>query len=301
MKILNFGSLNIDIAYEVEHMVRAGETISSRSRSVFAGGKGLNQSIALARAGARVHHAGAVGAKDGQFLLDVLSKNEINTDDIVILEDEATGHAIITVDQSGQNSIILYGGANQNISRSQVDKTLAGFGVGDFLLLQNEISELPYIVTKAHDRGMKIILNPSPISQTIRELDLSMITYLIFNEIEGAELTGQTQAQQILDTLLKAHPRLNLILTLGSKGAIYRDRHQELHQAAFPVKAIDTTAAGDTFTGYFFAALSRDLSVREALLLAAGASALAVTRSGAEASIPELEEVRRELTAKGLL
>ena len=298
MKILNFGSLNIDYVYEVEHLVRPGETISSLSRQTIAGGKGLNQSIALARAGAAVYHAGAVGEKDGPFLTDILKDNHVNTDYIKVLQGEATGYAMITVDHSGQNSIVLYGGANQQIGTDQIEETLQGFGPGDFILLQNEISNLKAIIDAACSKGMKIILNPSPMNEGLKAIDLTKVTYLILNEIEAQDITSETVQDRMLDSLLMKYPDLHIVLTLGAEGSIYKDHTQSYRQAAFQVKAVDTTAAGDTFTGYFFASLSKDKSIPEALLLATKASAISVTRKGAEASIPNILEVQEALKSR---
>jgi len=151
MKILNFGSLNIDYTYQVEHFVRAGETLSSDSLQIFSGGKGLNQSIALSRAGADVWHAGAVGKEDGEFLLRQLEEAGVHTEFIAHTEGK-TGHAIIQKDPTGQNCILLYGGANQEITRQMADRVLESFEEGDFLILQNEISEIGYIMEKAHEK-----------------------------------------------------------------------------------------------------------------------------------------------------
>ena len=161
MKVLCFGSLNIDYTYKVDHFVGKGETLSSESLQVFSGGKGLNQSIALAKAGARVYHAGAVG-EDGRFLLEELEKAGVDVSCVAVRADVRTGNAIIQNDREGDNCILLYGGANQAVKKEQVDEVLTHFDVGDFLVLQNEISELPYIMEQAHEKGMKIILNPSP-------------------------------------------------------------------------------------------------------------------------------------------
>ena len=134
MKVLNFGSLNIDYTYQVDHFVRAGETMSSESLQVFSGGKGLNQSIALSKAGADVWHAGAVGAGDGDFLIEQMKKAGVHTELIEHLDGQ-TGHAIIQKDPAGQNCILLYGGANQRITKEMVDRVLTQFEADDFLIL----------------------------------------------------------------------------------------------------------------------------------------------------------------------
>ena len=174
MKVLNFGSLNIDYVYDVDDFVKKGETISSKALNVFSGGKGLNQSVALTRAGAEVYHAGMIG-EDGKFLLDLLKEAGVNTDKVLIRGDIRTGNAIIQRDKSGDNCIILFAGANRSITKDYVDSVLSGFEKGDYIVLQNEISELPYIVENAHKIGMKIVLNPSPMDEKIKELNLKTV------------------------------------------------------------------------------------------------------------------------------
>ena len=161
MKILNFGSLNIDYVYSVDHFVQKGETLLSKDLNVYSGGKGLNQSVALGRAGARVYHAGAVGA-DGTFLLKLLNDAGVDTSYVYQSEAVRTGNAIIQTDKTGDNCILLFGGANQEITKEQVDETIDFFEPGDFIVLQNEINEMPYIIRKAHERGMIIVFNPAP-------------------------------------------------------------------------------------------------------------------------------------------
>ena len=290
MKILNFGSLNIDYVYQVEHLVRPGETLSSKDRKVFAGGKGLNQSIAMARAGAKVHHAGIVG-EEGAFLTDILRRNDVDTDFIKHEKGQSTGHAVILVDQLGQNSIILYGGTNQRQSKVHMEKILEQFDKGDYLVLQNEINELGFLIDKAFEKGMKVILNPSPMNDEIQTLDFNKIAMLILNEVEGRDLTGKEDAQEILHSLAKDYPSMTVVLTVGVNGAYYKSSVESIFQRAYEVKTIDTTGAGDTFTGFLIASLSRGESVEKSMNIAAKASAISVTRNGAEASIPSILEV----------
>lgn len=290
MKILNFGSLNIDYVYQVEHLVRPGETLSSVDRKVFAGGKGLNQSIAMARAGAKVYHAGVVG-EEGVFLTEILRRNDVDTEYIEKEIGQSTGHAVILVDQQGQNSIILYGGTNQRQNRSHIEKILNGFDKGDYLVLQNEINELSFIMDKAYERGMKVIFNPSPMNEKIQSLDLNKVSMLILNEVEGRDLSGEEDPQEILKVLSETYPSMTIILTVGVNGAYYKSGEESVFQSAYKVQAVDTTGAGDTFTGYLIAALSRGETVENSMNLAAKASAISVTRNGAEASIPIIAEV----------
>ena len=173
MKVLCFGSLNIDYTYRVPHFVHKGETLSSESLEVFSGGKGLNQSVALAKAGVDTYHAGVIG-EDGMFLVKVLQEAGVHTELIKIRSDVRTGNAIIQNDHEGDNCILLYGGANQAVTEKQVDETIEKFEKGDFLLIQNEINELSYIVQKAHEKQMKIVLNPSPMNEKILNLPLKL-------------------------------------------------------------------------------------------------------------------------------
>lgn len=292
MKILNFGSLNIDNVYQVDHFVRKGETISSKSLTLFSGGKGLNQSVALGRAGAKVWHAGSIG-EDGLFLLETLQAAGVNVSCVRVLEEGKTGNAIIQNDAEGDNCILLYGGANQEITREQIDETLSHFSAEDFLVLQNEVNELPYLVQKAHEKGMRIVLNPSPMDEKVFEINLSFVDLFLLNELEAAELTRGTGTEpaKMLALLQRKFPSACFVLTLGPQGAYYADAKQTIWQEIYPAKVVDTTAAGDTFTGYFLAAILEGKSVKASLELAAKAAAIAVSRPGAAPSIPKLDEV----------
>ncbi len=296
MKVLSFGSLNIDYTYKVPHFVKKGETLASESLQVFGGGKGLNQSVALAKAGTEVYHAGAIG-QDGMFLLDMLKDAGANTDYVKILDTVRTGNAIIQNDKSGDNCIILYGGANQAITREQVDEVMSHFESGDYLVLQNEINELGYIVEKAHEKGMIIVLNPSPMNEKILALPLDVIDYFILNEVEAAQILGKEDKgeeswEQIADDLLKKFPQATIVLTMGSEGSVFKNQKETVCQSIYKVQAVDTTAAGDTFSGYFIGGILGGLSAKEAMDQASKASAIAVTRKGAAPSIPLLSEVQ---------
>lgn len=289
MKILNFGSLNIDYVYGVDHFVGKEETLSSNFLSIFCGGKGLNQSIALARAGSQVFHAGAVG-RDGDILLEVLKNSGVNTD-FVTTVDGISGHAIIQVDQKGENCILLFGGTNQGITRKNIDDVLNNFGNDDWILVQNEICEVAYIMETAHKKGMKIILNPSPMDEKILSLPLSYVDILILNEVEAEAICKSSIDENNVKYLASKFPASSIVLTLGKKGAVYLGKEGIFRQGIFDVPVVDTTAAGDTFTGYFLTELSKDRSPTHALKIASIASSLAVSRKGAEPSIPTLFEV----------
>ncbi|WP_085832095.1 ribokinase [Clostridium merdae] len=289
MKILNFGSLNYDYVYTVDHIGLPGETNAALRMDTYIGGKGLNQSIALARAGAEVWHAGQVG-EEGEQLLQICRDNGVNTDWIRTVTGKS-GHTVIQVEKHGQNSILLFGGANQSIPEEYASKVLSSFGKGDMLLLQNEINGVPRLIEEADSRGMQIVLNPSPYHAVMEECDLTKVSILLVNEIEGWQITGEKEPDNILNALAKRYPDLAVVLTLGSKGVIYRDKNERHTHGIYTVPVVDTTAAGDTFTGYFLAGVARGLSVPQSLELASKASAIAVTSHGAAPSIPVLQEV----------
>ena len=313
MKALNYGSLNIDFVYNVEHFVRSGETISSQNMAIFAGGKGLNQSVALAKSGIDTWHAGCIG-EDGEFLADILQKSGAHTELISRLPGR-NGHAIIQKQPNGQNCILLYGGSNQQNTRGQIDEVMSHFEKGDYLILQNEINEISYIMERAHEKGMIIVLNPSPMDEKIRTYPLEYVDYFLLNEIEAKDLTGfdqnladtdQHRVQEmdevssawdaLLEEVCSHFPNSKVVLTLGEYGSIYKDEKQKIHQPIMKVPVVDTTAAGDTFTGFFIGSIARGLSPENAMKIAAKASAIAVSRQGAAPSIPELGEVERDMT-----
>lgn len=290
MSILNFGSLNIDHVYKVPHFVRAGESLVSLDYLKNLGGKGFNQSVALRRACANVYHAGCVGA-DGALLIDYLVNEGVSAEFTRAI-DVPTGHAIIQVDAvSGDNCIFTYGGANQAISRAQVEATLANFGAGDIMLTQNEINGVGDIITAAKARGVRVAFNPSPFTRDIRQMRLSDIDILILNEVEGEDLTGETEPNNMLAALKRECPRALIVLTLGGDGSLCASEEGIIAQSAYKVTARDTTAAGDTFTGYFLAAWERGEGVKRALQIASKAAAISVTRQGAAQSIPKIDEI----------
>lgn len=295
MKILSFGSLNIDYVYSVPHFVKKGETLSAKELNVYTGGKGLNQSIALARAGVETYQAGTIGT-DGMFLLEQLKEAGVKTDLVKILDDVRTGNAIIQNDDEGDNCIVLFGGANQAITKEQVDEVFKDFTNEDYLLIQNEINELSYIVEKAKEEGMKIILNPSPMNEKIMKLPLDQIDYFILNEIEAMQILEMDKPEEIDGKYIASllHERFKdatIVLTLGSEGSVCISDDEYVEQSIYKVKAIDTTAAGDTYTGYFIAGILNGKTIKESMDIASKASAIAVTRQGAAPSIPVLEEV----------
>lgn len=292
----NYGSINLDHFYRVPHLVAPGETLASRDYRVGLGGKGANQSLAMARAGGRLSHWGRVGRQDA-WARDALAEAGVEVGRVRLV-DEPSGHAIIQVDDAGENAIILFPGANQGRSREEMSELLAAATPGDWLLLQNERSGLEELIPRAVERGLKVAFNPAPMDDSVVQLPLSLCSLLFVNRTEAARLGGlaaQSGAEALLDALAARLPDTEVVLTLGDEGAWHQHRDRRRHQPALPVVAVDTTAAGDTFIGYYLAALQAGLPIAECLRRAATAAALGVQRPGAAESIPALDAVERAL------
>ena len=297
MKVLCFGSLNIDYTYSVPHFVQRGETLSCTELRMFGGGKGLNQSVALARAGLNVSLAGAVG-EDGRFLLDELGRAGVDTRHVDVLPGVRTGHAIIQNNAEGDNCILVFGGANHCTGREQIDRVLSCFREGDVLTLQNEIRELEHLIRSAKARGMTVVLTPAPMNDAVPRLPLELIDYLFLNEIEAAALLGCAVEEAPLDAARELRTRFgvkNVALTLGAAGSVFSGAPGDYTQAALPAEAVDTTGAGDTFAGFFLAGALNGFETQKALLFASAAASIAITRSGASSSIPDRDEVIERL------
>ena len=293
VRVLNFGSMNLDYVYAVDHFVRPGETIASQSRSIKHGGKGLNQSIALARAGAKVTHAGCVGS-GGESLKEMLAENGVDVSALKTVQ-EMQGHTVIQVGPDGENAIILFGGSNECVTEEQVKETLASFSAGDWLVLQNEINLLPYIVERAYEKGMRIALNPSPFNEKLKPVNLDHVSWLLVNEVEAEQITGSSDPEEAWNVLHTRYPKLSVLITLGKEGSVafaqMESGTETVRQKAYRVTAVDTTAAGDTFTGYFIASLMEGLPLAKCMDRAAKAAAVSVTRHGAADSIPRISEI----------
>ena len=291
MKILCFGSLNLDHVYQVNHIVKPGETTTSNSFSIFDGGKGLNQALALGRANANCYMSGMIG-QDGVHLIKSMEYSHVNAEYVAVNDDNMTGHTIIQVDENGQNSIICYAGANHMIDEKFIVQVLSHFEAGDFILLQNEINNIPYIIEQANKKNMKIVFNPSPITEQLLNYPLHLVDILLLNEIEGYELTQERDYEDIVKKLHELYPRTSIVLTLGKNGALFSDGVNCCKHGIYDVKVVDTTAAGDTFTGYFLAAYANNEPIEACLRIASIASSLAVSRPGASTSIPFMSEVK---------
>jgi ribokinase len=288
-KILCIGSLNIDFVYQVARFVKPGETLSAKTFHKHPGGKGLNQSIAAARAGAQVTHIGCIGP-EGAFLSDLLQADGVDTTELQT-SDTPTGHAIIQVDESGENCILLFPGANTALDLQKVRISIESADPDTLILLQNEISGLPEILKLAAEKGLRTVFNPAPMTEDVATYPLDRLSVLICNESEGAALSGQTEPGNILKCLTERYPNTDVILTLGSKGCRCLGPEQDWHITAEKVKPIDTTAAGDTFAGYLVAMIAKGLPLKQAAEHASKAAAVTVARPGAAVSIPYLKEL----------
>ena len=301
-KIAVLGSLNLDTTYHVTRFPQPGETISANDKSSAPGGKGANQAVAAVRSGAQVAFIGMVGEdNEGKFMREALQEDGIDTKFLQNDPRHGTGSAIITLDANGQNDIMVYAGANFGMDESLLKGTDDLFKDCDFLIAQFEtpqaVTAAAFKQAKAH--GVTTILNPAPAKEILPEL-LAVTDVVIPNESESEVLTGIAVDSEaaMLETAdyFKAHGVNNLLITLGSRGVFYCTPHGHGMVPAFKVKAVDTTAAGDTFIGALASQLATDLSnVADALVYAQRASSLTVQRMGAMPSIPTEVEVRAAL------
>lgn len=288
MKALVFGSFNIDKVYKLPRLPEKGETLYCDNYEIHVGGKGLNQALALAKAGADAVCGGCVG-EDGDFLVDFLAQGGVDTSRIKKVGGY-TGHAIISVDGDGQNQMILFPGSNHAADEEYCDSLLEGFSVGDLVLMEYETSCVDYMIRKSREKGLTVALNPSPFVDKIKDLPLSMVDYLVLNEYEGECLSGLKDPRGIAEKLLGTSR--NVLLTLGADGSLFYGENGEREFCpAFKVNAADTTGAGDTYTGYFLAGLLSGKAPRDAMREASAASALVCSRVGAAESIPSAAEV----------
>ncbi|MBR0113048.1 MAG: ribokinase [Clostridia bacterium] len=294
MKILVFGSFNIDKVYSMPHLPERGETLYCKGFEIHVGGKGLNQALAFSKAGEQVFVGGKVG-KDGEYLTGYLKANGIDISDIDS-SGEHTGHTIIETDPDGQNQMILFGGANREITEDYCDYLLSKHGDADLVLMQYETSCVEYMLAKAHSLGIKTALNPSPYVKAINDIDFSSADILILNEYEAQSITGKKDARECAEALYTLGSR-EIILTLGADGSVYYDGERYVTCPAFKVNAVDTTGAGDTFTGYCLSRLLGGAQPYDALITGSAASAIEVTKPGAAETIPSKDEVERFLLA----
>ena len=296
-KLVNLGSLCIDHVYSVPDITGAGETVASLGYEVFPGGKGLNQSVAAARAGAEVMHFGCVG-EDGAWLKDVLAEAGVEASGVRVATG-ASGHAVIQVNAAGENAIVVAGGTNRELTEAEVSAALDAVGPGDWLLLQNEINDLEGVLAASARRGTRVAFNVAPVDGREAGYDLSATALLIVNEIEAGALAGEEAPSAALKSLRQRYPNMDVVLTLGREGLLYANSDGTRTMPAYPVQAVDETAAGDAFIGYLMAALLAGDEIASALRKASAAGALAVTKAGAASSIPTPPEVAALVASGG--
>lgn len=291
MKKLVLGSLNLDRTYQVTDLVKPKETIAAQEYESYCGGKGFNQAVALARAGSAVYFAGVIGC-DGEELLEALQADAIRTD-YIERSSSPNGHAVIQVDHNGQNCIIVVAGSNGKVTRQYIDEVLSHFSEGDLIVLQNEISCVEYAIDQASKKGLTIAFNPSPINETIQSCNMKKVDILLVNEVESTALFGSDEEEIILEKLKKEYPGMSVVLTKGINGASFLNANgSRFFSPVLDNEAVDTTAAGDTFTGYFLHEFCKSGNPAEALRVASVASGISVTRRGASPSIPFCNEVQ---------
>jgi len=281
--IFNFGSINIDHVYRVPHLPKPGETLTAETRELHLGGKGTNQSIAIAKAGGRVCHIGAVGG-DGDWALEQITSMGVEAD-MIARSDFATGHAIINVDDHAENAIVIFSGANSCLSKDQIPTALQNATSKDWVLVQNETNLVPEIVSEAKETGCRVAYSAAPFIADVTVALLDQIDLLAVNEGEADALAN------LLDVKPDHLPVPQLLITRGSKGACLKNADGFFEQEAFLVEAVDTTGAGDTFLGSFLARVDLGDDAQAALKYASAASALQVTRPGAATAIPDETDV----------
>ena len=289
MKVLCFGSANLDHVYKVDHFTVPGETQGCLEYNIKCGGKGVNQAIAMALAGNDTYFAGIIGS-DGGLLKDALVDKGVHIDYMKI-SNKPTGHAIIEVDQSGQNHILLYGGTNKEIDFEYIDEVLSHFSKGDIVVLQNEINNVPYIIERCYEKEMKIFFNAAPDDIAVKNYPIEKVTWLVVNETEGAALSNEEDYEKIIQTLKQKYPHTHILFTMGKEGSRVLTDKEDIKVEALKVNAVDTTGAGDTYIGYFVRGIVEEMPLLETAQMATKASAIAVTRFGAVDSIPNYEEV----------
>jgi len=284
MAIYNLGSINADYFYQVPHLPKPGETLAATDYAFGLGGKGANQSIAAACGGAKVVHIGAIGP-DGGWAVEKLAGYGIDVSHIAAL-DIPTGHAIINVDEEGENAIVIYSSANIAQSEDSLREALNGANEGDVCLLQNETNLVVFAAELAQEKNMRVVYSAAPFDAAHAQEVLPCTNLLVVNEVEAKQLSD---ALGVSPTHL---PVPEVLITRGSSGAVYRSGGQEIEVPAFKVDPVDTTGAGDTYLGFFVAGLDAGMDVKGAMTFASAGSALQVTKPGTADAIPGLGEVK---------
>lgn len=281
--IYNLGSINADYIYQVPHLPVPGETLAATALTRELGGKGANQSVAASRAGAQVIHVGAVGP-DGAWAISELEGHGVDCTHVTML-DSLTGHAIINVDTSGENAIVIFPGANQEQSLTDVEAAFMVAGQGDFLLLQNETNLQADVAKLARSKDMTVVYSAAPFSPDSVRAVLPYVDILVMNSVEFSQLT------EVLGDTISDLPAMVQIVTKGSAGVDWIENETTRHVPAPQVKPVDTTGAGDCFAGYVVAGLAEGMSPEEALRLGTSAAALQIQRRGTAGAIPIRSDV----------
>jgi len=294
-ELVNLGSLCIDYVYSVPSIVRGGETLVGTAPVRHPGGKGLNQSLAAAKAGIRVAHFGCVGL-DGVWLKDLLTQAGVDAQGVRTCDTHQTGHAVIQVCPHGENAIVIVGGANRTIQPADVDRAIARVGDDGWLLLQNEINDVEDVLRAARLARVRVAFNIAPVDGRESDYSLDAVELLLLNEIEAAALAREADPNRALDRLTHERPEQHVVITLGVHGVIYGCGAERVRLPAFEVMAVDETGAGDAFIGHLMAAwFDVGVTVRERLRRASAAGALAVCLPGAADAIPDSTAVRQFL------
>jgi ribokinase len=297
-KVVVIGSLNMDLVTRAPRLPRGGETLIGQSFTTVSGGKGANQAVAAARLGAQVSMVGCVGSDAyGEALRGALLAEQIDCQAVGTVED-SSGVALIVVDDNSQNAIVIVAGANGALTPEVVDRFDAVLQAADVIVCQLEVPDatVGHALKRGRELGKTVILNPAPASRPLPADWYAAIDYLIPNESEASALSGlpvdSLSTAETAATRLIAMGAGKVIITLGSQGSLFADGKRFEHFPAPKVKAVDTTAAGDTFVGGFAAALAVGKSEAEAIRFGQVAAALSVTRAGAQPSIPTLSDVQ---------
>jgi len=299
LKTMVMGSLNIDHVYRVAHFTQPGVTVRACSLDTVCGGKGLNQSIAIQNGGTNVLLAGCVGRADSAPLIALLQNKGVDTH-LIARKDLPTSHTVIQVNDAGENSILLCGGANDAVDNALIDQALSELNPGDLLVMQNEIAQMPSLMNKAHAKGIRLVFNASPFECVPDSLPLDKVDIFFLNEHE-AKVLARAEAD-VESALLRQYPTAKFVITYGARGAaVIAQTKQRLWMEALKVRVIDTTGAGDTFLGYFVSRMAKGSTDEECLRYASQAAALCVQRCGAAPAIPLLEDVERALAGKEVL
>ena len=291
------GSLNMDLVVNVDTMPKPGQTIIGSNFKEVPGGKGANQAVAMARLNGNVSMIGKVGEDGfGQTLINSLKNDKVDTTYIQTSKG-ATGVALITVDKNAQNSIVVSPGANFEVKEDDIDNNIEAIKNSDIVVLQLEtpLNTIKYALNKAKELNKYTILNPAPAvkldDEIIKNVDLLTPNETELEIISGVSIETEEDIQKAAQIMIEKGVK-ELIVTLGSKGSLYINKEKSMFKKAYKVEAVDTTAAGDSYTGALAVALSQDTNIEDAMDFASKVGALSVLKEGAQSSLPTLEDVK---------